>query len=238
MKKRCLYPVILAAFSLLVTSCDEGKEIVRDREEYNIGTEFSNNSEPPKVTQSVESTTEGNILELRFHGGIYQVENWTLYKSLADAGIAEGEWAETGIDLECDTIADILMVTMTMTNTPDIFGEIEEEIYLNNFLPVTKSAIDSAYLPEPEPETVNRIHLEYGKEAMYLNIGQFGTNSYFAVDTPVQGDSMNYKIGFVLTEDECIAAKEGELYLWYSMDEAQSVEELQLLYLSLDLFQE
>mgnify|MGYP004575595383 CR=1 FL=1 len=69
-------------------------------------------------------------------------------------------------------------------------------------------------------------------EAVYLDIGQIGANNYFEILTPPEGESVTYTLGFFLSEEEYQAGKNGELYLWYSMDEAQSVEELQLLFLS------
>ena len=44
--------------------------------------------------------------------------------------------------------------------------------------------------------------------------------------------NFTYSLGFFLSEEEYQAGKNGELYLWYSMDEAQSVEDLQLIFLS------
>ena len=95
--------------------------------------------------------------------------------------------------------------------------------------------LSAAYLPEAEPDMVSRIDMEHGYEPVYLDIGEIGASNYFEISIPPEGESVTYSLGFFLSEEEYLAGKNGELCLWYSMDEAQSVEDLQVLFLSPEL---
>lgn len=168
-------------------------------------------------------------------GGIYRVVSWSLAETLEESGTsAEGMTESERELLSGDSFGGILLVTMEMMNTPDYSGNVAEEFYANGFKPVTRVAIENAYLPEAEPDTEPRLCVEEGNYPYYLDITDGDEKGYFRLDAPAEGETITYTIGYVLSETEYAAAKSGELYLWWTNDMSKTGEDMQMLWLSPD----
>ncbi len=242
MKKRCVGIMLVCLLAVLSAGCGEGKPIDNDPPAISEGY-----SEKGTAGQSADLTNDTggdagfwhaeDTLQLRHGGGTYRVEKWELYKGLQATGISEEHLSGTGVTAEEAQGADILLVTMTLTGASDVEGETEETTYVNNFLPVTQTAIHDAYLPEAEPDEENRLVIEYGQAPFYLDQGKPGEQNYFEIATPAEGESVTYTVGYILSQEEYTAAGDGELYLLYGLDAPQKAEDLQLLCLSSDSLQ-
>ena len=167
------------------------------------------------------------------------MESWKLYDNLDQAGLSADSLSDYGVMLtETGKDFKFLLVTVTRTSTADYEGNFPEQVNVNLFFPVTLANLRAAYLPEAEPDAVSRMEMEHGYEPVYLGIGKSGANNYFEISAPPEGESVTYSLGFYVSEEEYQAGENGELYLWYSMDEARSADELQLLFLSPELLQQ
>lgn len=214
---------------VFLSACEEGKPL-------NF-TETKKNIEDTDMNTVSHSNTnelsQQDSLQVKSEGGIYYLDSWKLYDNMAEANISIDSLSDYGVMLsETDKDFKFMIVTISRTSIADYEGNFPERVIANIFFPVTSKDLNTAYLPETEPGMISHMNIEHGYEAVYLDIGQIGANNYFEILTPPEGESVTYTLGFFLSEEEYQAGKNGELYLWYSMDEAQSVEELQLLFLS------
>lgn len=250
-KKRACFLGTLLLAALLLGGCDEGKPLNSAersiQETENTGSDIqepdvpeteqptaasAEHADPVDADQSIPDCS----LEIRYAGGNYQIDRWELYENLSEASIPAENLTDFGISLyEADNHYKVLLVTMTRTSTPDLFGDVAEQGYVNSFVTVTQERLDGVVLPESEEDTVRRMQIEHGYDPIYMEHGQIGKKEYFRMDFPPEGESVTYTLGWFLNEEEYEAAKAGALSLWYTMDEAQSVEELQLLPLPLEL---
>lgn len=229
MKNRVLFLVVMLSAVVFLSACEEGKslnlaETEQKTEDADISTEkYSSNDE----------LFQRDSLQVQYQGGTYHVDSWKLYDNMAEANIPIDNLSDYGIMLnEAGNDFKFMLVTISRTSTADSEGEFPKKSNVNIFFPVTSKNLDAAYLPETEPDMVGRIYMEHGYEPVYLDIGEIGASNYFEISTPSEGETITYSLGFFLSEEEYQAGENGELYLWYSMDEAQSVEDLQLLFLS------
>lgn len=229
MKKRVFFWGVTLFSAAFLSACEEGKPMNFTETEKNI-------EETDMSAESYSNTDEllqQDSLQVGYEGGTYQVDSWKLYDNLTEANISIDSLSDYGVMLsETGKDFKFMVTTISRTSTPDCEGNFPEQVNVNIFFPVTLQNLNGAYLPEAEPEMVSRMSMEHGYEPVYLDIGEIGANNYFEILTPSEGEYITYSLGFFLSEEEYQAGKKGELYLWYSMDEAQSVEDLQLLFLS------
>ena len=229
MKKIAWVLGIALSAVVFLNACEEGKplnftETKKNIEETDINTVSHHNANELFQQDSLQTKSEG---------GIYYLDSWKLYDNMTEANISTDSLSDYGVMLsETGKDFKFMIVTISRTSTADYEGNFPERVSTNIFFPVTSKNLNTAYLPETEPGMISHMNIEHGYEAVYLDIGQTGANNYFEISTPPEGESITYTLGFFLSEEEYQAGKNGELYLWYSMDEAQSVEELQLLFLS------
>lgn len=229
MKNRVLFLVVMLSAVVFLSACEEGKplnlaETEQKTEDADISTEkYSSN----------DKLFQHDSLQVQYQGGTYHVDSWKLYDNMAEANIPISNLSDYGMMLnEAGNDFKFMLVTISRTSTADSGGEFPKKSNVNIFFPVTSKNLDAAYLPETEPDMVGRVYMEHGYEPVYLDIGEIGASNYFEISTPSEGETITYSLGFFLSEEEYQAGGNGELYLWYSMDEAQSVEDLQLLFLS------
>lgn len=231
-KSRIRFLVVMLSAGAFLCACEEGKPL--------------NLSEKEKKTEDADLSTDKyssddelfqrDSLQVQYQGGTYHVDSWKLYDNLAEANISIDSLSDYGVMLsETGKDFKFMLVKISRTSTADYEGDFPDQAYVNIFCPVTLKNLSAAYLPEAEPDMVSRIDMEHGYEPVYLDIGEIGASNYFEISIPPEGESVTYSLGFFLSEEEYLAGKNGELCLWYSMDEAQSVEDLQVLFLSPEL---
>lgn len=230
MKKRVWFLGVTLFSAVFLSACEEGKPMNFTETEKNIEEETDMSAESHSNTDEL---LQQDSLQVGYEGGTYQVDSWKLYDNLTEANISIDSLSDYGVMLsETGKDFKFMLTTINRTSTPDCEGNFPEQVNVNIFFPVTLQNLNGAYLPEAEPAMVSRMSMEHGYEPVYLDIGEIGANNYFEILTPSEGEYITYSLGFFLSEEEYQAGKNGELYLWYSMDEAQSVEDLQLLFLS------
>ena len=229
MKKRVCFCAVMLSAVVFLSACEEGKPLNLTETEQKI--EAADMSTEKNSTD--DELFQRDSLQVQHQGGTYHVDSWELYDNLAEAKISVDSLSDYGVMLsETGNDFKFMLVTISRTSTADYEGDFPDQANVNIFFPVTLKNLEAAYLPEAEPDTVSRICMEHGYEPVYLDIGKIGASNYFEISTPSEGESVTYSLGFFLSEEEYQAGKNGELYLWYSMDEAQSVEDLQLIFLS------
>lgn len=229
MKKFKHYFLTLFLITTLM-GCDEGaalnSEVVENSEILNEKKDIEENSK--------ESLKEGTQVLQLDSGGAFFVKEWSLYDTISDSGISMEELSPGRLDSE--TPVNILLVTIEMSNTADYYGNVNKSKNVNDFFPVTPNDIDASYLPDPEPDVENQLWIEHGREAIYLDKGNFGASNYFELSFSEEGECITYVLGYSLSEEEYRVAKEGKLCLVNLLDNVQRKEELKLLRLTLDSF--
>lgn len=228
MKKILWFLGVTLSTVVFLSACEEGKPLNYTETEKNTNTDMRTESH-----SNTDELFQKDSLQVEYEGGTYHVDSWKLYDDLTEANISIDSLSDYGVMLsETGKDFKFMLATISRTSTADYEGNFPEQSNVNIFFPVTSQDLNAAYLPEAEPEMVSRMSMEHGYEPVYLDIGQIGANNYFEISTPSEGESITYSLGFFLSEEEYQAGENGELYLWYNMDEAQSVEDLQLLFLS------
>lgn len=228
-KRRVCFFVVMISAIVFLSACEEGKPLnLSEKEKKTEDADMSKDK-----YSSDDELFQQDSLQVQYQGGTYHVDSWKLYDNLAEANISIDSLSDYGVMLsETGKDFKFMLVTISRTSTADYEGDFPDQVYVNIFYPVTLKNMSAAYLPVAEPDMVSHIYMEHGYEPVYLDIGETGASNYFEISTPSEGESVTYSLGFFLSEEEYQAGENGELYLWYSMDEAQSVEDLQLLFLS------
>lgn len=234
MKNRVYFGLAALSAVVFLSACEEGKSL--NSAEIQQKTEAGDMS--ADKYSGDEEGVQKDYLQLPYEGGTYHVDSWKLYDNLEEAGISSDSLSDYGVMLsETDKDFKFMLAEISRINTPDNEGNIPEQVNVNIFFPVMSKSLNAAFLPKTEEGAVNNIDVEHGHEPVYLDIGKIGASNYFEISTPPEEESITYSLGFFLSEEEYQAGKNGELYLWYSMDEAQTAEDLQLLFLSPELLQ-
>lgn len=221
MKNHLYYIPLLFLTILLLSGCNEGKAITADP---------SQSRTTENLTAESASSVSENQVSAVLHGGMYQVESWSIKDSPEKAGLELSQLAPTVDEKSYQAMKNILLVTMCFTSTPDLDGEISQTTLLNNFLPVTASGIDVVKTALSDPD--QNYDDPFGSEAIYLDIGKPGQSNYFEIDTPSEGSSVTYTLAYSLSDDECRAAEDGELYLILVSEEMDKDKALPLLHLT------
>lgn len=230
MKRKVWFWSVMLSAAVFLSACEEGRPL-------NV-TETEQNAEDVGKYSNDEEPLQEDSLQIQYQG-IYHVDSWKLYNNLEEANIPVDSLSDYGAMLsETGDDFKFMLVTISRTSTADYEGDFSDQANVNIFFPVTLKNLSAAYLPETEPDMVSHMDMEHGYEPVYLDIGKIGASNYFEISIPPEGESVTYTLGFFLNEEEYQAGKNGELCLWYSMDEAQSVEDLQLLSLPPELIQE
>lgn len=219
----------LLFFAAGLSGCGEGQrsDSIVTEEQVTEDTNAAND-------ESDDAAAQDEVLQFEYPGGSYRVESWKMYNNLAEANISAESLSDYGVAwYDADNNYKFMLVTMCRTSTADFNGDFPEKGYVNIFIPITQESIDAAYLPEAAEDTISHLQIEHGYEPVYLDEGQIGQSNYFEIAFPTEGNSITYTLGWFLTDEEYQAGINGELYLWYAMDEAQSTDELQMLSLPL-----
>lgn len=234
MKKRGYVCILMLSAVVFLSACKEGKPLSLTEAEEKIGVTDANTR-----YSASDELFQQDSLQLQYQGGTYHVDSWKLYDNLTAANLSVDDLSDYGVMLnETDNNFKFMLVTINRDSTADYEGDFPNQTNVNIFFPVTSENLNAAYLSEAEPDTVSHIYMEHGYEPVYLDIGKVGANNYFEISLPPEGECITYSLGFFLNEDEYQAGENGELYLWYSMDEAQTVKDLQLLSLSSESHQQ